>query len=176
MSDDAFNPYQTPNSDLVIDRDEAGLEHADRIQRLSAVVLDTLIRFVLVMPAFWFSGYIDRSMTEQTSTMEEVVWTCVAVMLFLASQVYPLRHWGQTWGKRIVGIRIVNLDGSNPDLWTLLGTRYGLFEFAVQVPLIGGLLAVVDSLMIFRADRRCLHDLVAGTRVVKGNPVPRAAS
>jgi uncharacterized RDD family membrane protein YckC len=32
---------------------------------------------------------------------------------------------------------------------------------------LGGLLAVVDVLFVFRRDRRCLHDLVAGTRVVR---------
>ena len=36
-----------------------------------------------------------------------------------------------------------------------------------MIPLVGVLLVWVDILMIFRRDRRCAHDLVAGTRVVK---------
>ncbi len=36
-----------------------------------------------------------------------------------------------------------------------------------HIPLIGLLFWVVDCCFIFRDDRRCLHDLIAGTRVVK---------
>jgi uncharacterized RDD family membrane protein YckC len=32
--------------------------------------------------------------------------------------------------------------------------------------MIGPVLALVDVLLIFRNDRRCGHDLIAGTRVV----------
>jgi hypothetical protein len=34
------------------------------------------------------------------------------------------------------------------------------------VPGIGALAVTVDDLFIFRTDRRCLHDLIAGTKVV----------
>lgn len=174
MSDEDFNPYEAPKSDLATDRDDADMQLAGRFRRLAAVLLDTLFRLLLIVPVFWFSGYFTRAMAGKTSALEEVVWTFAALLLFLGSQVYPLHRWGQTWGKRILGIRIANLDGSKPDLWSLLGIRYGLFEFSVQLPFLGPLLNVVDSLMIFRGDRRCLHDLVAGTRVVKVSPVPPA--
>jgi uncharacterized RDD family membrane protein YckC len=32
---------------------------------------------------------------------------------------------------------------------------------------IGWIFALVDALFIFREDRRCLHDFIAGTRVVR---------
>jgi len=35
-----------------------------------------------------------------------------------------------------------------------------------QVPQVGGLIGLVDILFIFGKERRCLHDLLAGTRVV----------
>jgi uncharacterized RDD family membrane protein YckC len=31
----------------------------------------------------------------------------------------------------------------------------------------GGFIVLIDALLIFKKDRRCLHDIVAGTRVVK---------
>ncbi|MEA2700447.1 MAG: hypothetical protein QOI66_4718, partial [Myxococcales bacterium] len=34
------------------------------------------------------------------------------------------------------------------------------------IPYLGGLYALVDALFIFRDDRRCIHDLIAGTRVI----------
>jgi uncharacterized RDD family membrane protein YckC len=35
------------------------------------------------------------------------------------------------------------------------------------LPFVGPLLSIVNVLLIFRDDRRCGHDLIAGTRVVK---------
>ena len=35
------------------------------------------------------------------------------------------------------------------------------------IPVAGGIFALADLLFIFREDRRCLHDHIAGTRVVR---------
>ncbi len=35
-----------------------------------------------------------------------------------------------------------------------------------MVPYVGGIYGLIDSLFIFREDRRCVHDLIAGTKVV----------
>jgi uncharacterized RDD family membrane protein YckC len=35
------------------------------------------------------------------------------------------------------------------------------------IPYLGGIYGLVDALFIFRDDRRCVHDHIAGTRVVK---------
>jgi hypothetical protein len=35
------------------------------------------------------------------------------------------------------------------------------------VPYLGAIFHMVDCLTIFREDRRCLHDHIAGTRVVR---------
>jgi uncharacterized RDD family membrane protein YckC len=45
----------------------------------------------------------------------------------------------------------------------LRGVVNGLLSI---IPLYG----LVDALFIFREDKRCLHDLIAGTIVVRGNP------
>jgi hypothetical protein len=37
------------------------------------------------------------------------------------------------------------------------------------VPFLGGLVALVDVLFIFGPSKRCLHDLVAGTKVVEAD-------
>jgi uncharacterized RDD family membrane protein YckC len=50
----------------------------------------------------------------------------------------------------------------------LLGLRYLPVQLITNVPLAGPVLNLVNVLMIFRGDRRCGHDLIAGTRVVKG--------
>ena len=47
----------------------------------------------------------------------------------------------------------------------MIGLRYLPFWFAGNVPQLA-LIPFVDALFIFRQDRRCLHDLLAGTRVI----------
>jgi len=35
------------------------------------------------------------------------------------------------------------------------------------IPVVGSFFVLIDTLLVFRADRRCVHDLIAGTKVVK---------
>jgi len=86
---------------------------------------------------------------------------------FLAVNCYFLIKNGQTIGKYLLGVRIADLNGDIPAFWRIIFLRYlptavlGLFGF------LGGVVSTLDSLMIFRRSRRCLHDLIAGTRVLK---------
>ena len=75
---------------------------------------------------------------------------------------------GQTVGKILTRIRIVRAqDGSHA------GFLHGFFLRGLiprcfrHVPLVGVLFWFVDNCFIFRDDHRCLHDLMAGTKVVK---------
>ena len=40
-----------------------------------------------------------------------------------------------------------------------------------QVPFAGGFVGLADSLFIFRQDKRCIHDLIAGTKVVEAEQI-----
>lgn len=74
----------------------------------------------------------------------------------------------QSVGKLIVGIEIVRSDGSPAGFWRLVGLRgfLGLVPWVVFWPLA----MLGDAPFIFRRDRRCIHDLVAGTVVVVRQP------
>ena len=63
-------------------------------------------------------------------------------------------------------IKIVDLQGRKPSFGRLAGLRYLPMQLVNMIPFVGGLIALVNVLMIFRSDRRCGHDLIAGTRVV----------
>jgi uncharacterized RDD family membrane protein YckC len=67
---------------------------------------------------------------------------------------------GQTVGKRLLGIRVVDRDGRPIGYYRALGRL--LATVAAALPLALGL-----ALAGLRADRRGLHDLLAGTRVVR---------
>lgn len=98
--------------------------------------------------------------------------------IFYLIQGYLLARSSQSVGKIVAGTRVVMADGSRADLlhsFVLRTLLPGLIiGYSRNLPLIGGLLGVlsslyvlVDVLFIFRADRRCVHDLIAGTKVVR---------
>ncbi len=67
---------------------------------------------------------------------------------------------GQTVGKMAMGIKVVNMDGSQPS-WGPAILRFLGYLVSNFICYIGYLIAA------FRADKRALHDLIAGTRVIK---------
>jgi len=71
---------------------------------------------------------------------------------------------GQTIGKKIVNIRIVSVEtGQNAGIVRSWVLRTWVNSLLWMIPIY----ALMDILFIFRQDRRCIHDLIAGTRVVK---------
>lgn len=86
--------------------------------------------------------------------------------IFFVLHGFLLQQYGQTLGKRIVGIAIVTMDNRKPAFGQLIVWRY-LSQWAVgQVPLVGVLLRFADVLAIFRPDKRCIHDHLAKTKVI----------
>jgi uncharacterized RDD family membrane protein YckC len=84
----------------------------------------------------------------------------------LAIQGWLLYRYGQTIGKRALGIRIVRRDGRRASLARLLLLRMVVPGAVAMIPLVGALIVLVDVLFIFGDARRCLHDLLADTIVV----------
>jgi uncharacterized RDD family membrane protein YckC len=78
-----------------------------------------------------------------------------------------LWRYGQTLGKRLVKIKIVDHEsGQVPAVWKLIVLRAPFFPL-MHATLIGfWYLLALDLLTGLRADRRCIHDWVSGTRVV----------
>jgi len=89
---------------------------------------------------------------------------------FAALQVYLISISGQTVGKKWFRIRIVRTDGSPAGFihgWGLrsLVPAMGIAVLtALMVPV--GLFAIADIALVWSAQRRTLHDRIAGTRVV----------
>jgi uncharacterized RDD family membrane protein YckC len=91
----------------------------------------------------------------------------LGLLLFTIVNGYLLMTRGQTVGKLLLGMRIVRPDGSAASPGRVIGLRYGVGWLLSAVPVVGMVYALVDCLMILRADRRCLHDMIANTIVVK---------
>lgn len=75
---------------------------------------------------------------------------------------------GQTIGKKLVNIKIVRSDGSPTTVSRILFLRLAPLQIVgALIPIFGGLVGLVDILLIFRQSRQCLHDNIADTIVVK---------
>lgn len=164
------NPYQSPQT-AVADV-STGDDLAGRGERLGAAIIDTIIMIAVILPVMYVGGYFTQVLEaaatgNQVSMASQLMWAVIGFAVFVAVQFYPLNASAQTWGKRALGVRIANLDGSQPGIGQLLGKRYLPVQAVAAVPIVGNVLAVINVLFIFREDRRCVHDLIAGTRVVK---------
>ena len=174
-SGDNQNTYETPATTSEEAGTPSGPELAGRGRRLGAYIIDTIIAgIVLVAVAYFNPGPLGITMldlmrdpmTQQMSTTGSIAF----VIIFMAINSYLLLTKGQTLGKWMLGIRIVDAESNGAATAVkLLGLRYVLVMLVAVIPIIGGLLGLIDFLFIFREDRRCVHDLIAGTKVVSNS-------
>lgn len=87
-------------------------------------------------------------------------------IIFFVLHGFLLQQYGQTLGKRIMGIAIVTMDNQKPAFLSLIVQRYLSQWITGMVPVIGVFLRLVDILAIFRPDKRCIHDHLAKTKVI----------
>lgn len=77
-------------------------------------------------------------------------------------QVVLVGRTGQTLGKKIWGIVIVDKDSlQNAGFIRNTFTRGFINAFGITL-----IVPLIDILWIFKKERRCLHDLIAGTVVI----------
>lgn len=158
---------------------------AGRFRRLVATLVDAILvpalSFVLVMITDVMEDAEDYANADLM-----ILWIfLLAVVAYLILNGYTLWHRGQTLGKWIMDIAIVPASSHIREgvmcggdeskstyvpapLWKLICIRALFFPvlFLTVVPWLT-LLPVLDQALIFGKRRRCLHDLVAGTIVVR---------
>jgi uncharacterized RDD family membrane protein YckC len=136
---------------------------ASRGSRLGAHLIDSLIIFL-----FAFVGAITLGIFRQIvhRDMEAVTGLLMfgGVVAGSVIELVAQATWGQSVGKRLLGIKVVRLDGTPIELWRLLVLRNLVLYVVVQLC---GVVGLVDALMIFSDDRRCLHDMLADSKVVE---------
>jgi uncharacterized RDD family membrane protein YckC len=88
-------------------------------------------------------------------------------LILMVIQIILLSTRGQSVGKIVAGVRIVRLDGQKAGFVHAWLLRNFLVRIFYAVPLAGPIFYLTDVLFIFSDSRRCVHDRVAGTRVVK---------
>ena len=163
-----INPYRPPNAQLADHLDPAEAELAGRGQRFAAAMLDLLVGLAFGIPLMFALGmweYVKQGQPLPTSLT--LISTALGFVFFIVAHGYWLKKNGQTIGKKLMGIRIADLDGNVPNFGKILVRRYLPITLVTLIPAVGQLLPLVDVLFIFRANRRCVHDLIAGTKVLR---------
>jgi len=136
---------------------------AERGTRLAAHLVDGLLFVPTLIPGLvanfaLFGDSLDSSSEELSSVL---LWP---LPLVLASyQWYLVAKTGQSLAKRWFKIRIVRLDGKLPGFVNGVLLR----SWVIQALSVCGFVSLIDALMIFGEESRCLHDHIAGTKVIK---------
>ncbi len=165
MNDNSNEVYAPPKADLAIDTQSSYL--ASRWSRLFASLLDSLTILVVTVPAMYFTGGFDQIIAGiEPSIVYNLSIAALAIFVFFVINAKFLIKDGQTLGKKVLGIRIVDLEGNLPTMKGHLLKRYATYFLPGQVPIAGQLFSFVNVLFIFSKQKRCIHDLFAGTMVV----------
>ncbi len=168
-----YNPYEPPAAPDALAGDpdvisDADLPQASRGSRWAARFIDQAMLGTILVVAALFSplklkyGWIEMFTSGSTET---TVLGLVALGFWLF-QSYLLATTGQTLGKRWVKIKVVRMNGDPPGFVFAVLLREWVLFGAAWIPTIGYFVGLVDALFIFGAEERCLHDYIAGTRVV----------
>lgn len=125
-------------------------------RRLFGILLDAIIVGVPLA----ILAYILTGETEGNSFTN--------LLSFLYYLIVPVAWMGYTVGKRIVGVRIVKVNGEQVGIGTmLLRTFVAGIIYAVTI----GIALIVSAFMVgLREDKRAIHDLIAGTYVTTDKP------
>ena len=178
------NPYAATSTPLDRKSDNAnGVILASRFKRFVARFIDDLLSVTLVVICLLLFVGVNRTMdillgpsSEQFAvdpmiflfnvTPSTITSLAVSVAMTFLLQGYLLHHYGQTIGKRLLRLKIVDSkSGTKPPLMTTFVIR----ECGMSVLGFSTLLMSINVLWIFGPPRKCIHDYWSNTKVVKAN-------
>lgn len=182
MNTPSNNNYAPPKSivaDLPSDSD--AFEKATRGSRLGATIVDGLILGLPFLPSYFI---VIQDLAHQAGAHHArpnilTLWIAVSQtgpwfyaglildLILVAIMTVFVHRNGQTIGKKWLGIKDVRSDGSRATLGRIFWLRYFVNTLLTVIPLVGSLYALVDALMIFGEAKRCCHDYIADTIVIR---------
>jgi uncharacterized RDD family membrane protein YckC len=122
---------------------------ASRGSRLLAFIVD-----LAALLAIWLIGIF----------LNEPFVFLIGLGAYIIWQIRWLSSYGQSIGKKVMNIKIVKIDTEeNGGLVPNVLLRWFVNNIIGFIPLY----VLVDVLFIFREDQRCIHDMIAGTKVVE---------
>ena len=182
----SYNPFEVPQKpdDRAGEAEaggEAGPVLADRWERFAGAFVDGIAMSGISLASQFASGMFSKLSTGTALTVgDQLLQSLIGVVAFLLVHGYLLINHGQTVGKWLMGTRIVDAKTAAllPFTRVYIVRYMWLTPLALVVPFVPpgatmilgssvGFINLLDSLLIFGKDRRCLHDYLAGSIVVR---------
>ena len=187
---DQANRYAPPQAEVADSGDDDAGQLASRLSRFGAVLLDGVVGALFVYLPFVvlsggaFMSAITKAASESAGdpkkAQKEMIGTLlniltgpggkaalVGMVILMGLTIYYVHRNGQTIGKKLLGIKVVRTDGSRAGLGRIFWMRNVVNMLPAIIPFVGGLYGLADPLFIFSDSRRCLHDRIADTIVIK---------
>lgn len=175
---EAGNPYAPPSAPVRdIPQEGTGFELASQWIRLGAMLLEVFICGVIIyIPAVIFmlvvgpgnlpvvNGEVDPV---ALLTSRVVLSLLPGLLIYVAVTLWLVARNGQTIGKKLLGIKVVRTNGDKAGLGRIFWLRNAVISVIALIPVAGWAVAIIDPLLIFRASRKCLHDQIADTIVIR---------
>jgi len=125
--------------------------------RAVALGLDFVVLFLVELSLGAVAGLVGGSEVESSLGLAPMVW--IFTMIFAGLYTSTMHSIsGQTVGKMLLRVRVVDLDGRPPGFGAAL-LRHIAYFISLGIFGLGYLMAAL------RQDKRALHDLIASTRV-----------
>jgi uncharacterized RDD family membrane protein YckC len=137
---------------------------AERGTRLLAVLVDALVTVLAYAPG---GAIILASSDSGNPPVFGLLLLFAGGLALLVYQCILLSTRGQTIGKTVMKVRIVRFDdNTNPGFASAVMLRTFVPGIIGVIPCLGGIFTLADILFIFGEENRCIHDYIAGTKVV----------
>ena len=143
--------------------------------RFGAYIVDSLIisivsiPLIVVLVLIVLSGNVDPDSPEVTAL--QLAFNGISALIgWLHHALMESSSWQATVGKKVVGIRVTDLDGNRISFGRATGRYFG--------KIVSGLICSVGFIMAaFTEKKQALHDMIASTLVLHGSgpqayPVP----
>ena len=179
------NPYAPPTA--ILDADAPGVvagaavssgELASRWRRLGGAMVDGLLGTIAIAPSVAGLSSSQIAAADKGGILDSFFMFTqagtpglVALVLWVALTILQwalLARRGQTLGKMLVGTRVMRVDDLPAGFFRAVALRAWPLEIVSRLPVVR-YLTLVDVLFIFGAERRCFHDRIAGTKVVRAS-------
>ncbi len=125
----------------------SNIELASRWSRLWALLIDGFLNLVSLLPVLLYTDFGDRIVSSGVLfSGEAFLLTIYGWAMYLLFHGYLLHTRGQTIGKYVFDIAIVDTNGCNLGLPKLFIKRFLPMSISTFIPLVGNYVPMIDGL------------------------------